>query len=83
MEAKTKTTDAIELTTPVWIVTDPTQFSCVEDIYYATTLAGFMRQVRGGLSEPDRPTVHLSEAAAARDAGRRLELRDAQQEVRS
>ncbi|MBK8009739.1 MAG: hypothetical protein IPK13_00115 [Deltaproteobacteria bacterium] len=55
-----------------WVVTDPTRDSTLADILFETTLAGLFRQIRGGLSNEQRPTIFTAEVEARAEATKRI-----------
>jgi hypothetical protein len=55
-----------------WVVTDPTPISEIGDILFACDVPGFIRQIKGGLSEEDRPTFYADRSSAEADALARL-----------
>ena len=57
----------------LWCVTNPGPLSELHDCVFRTTVAGFMIQVKGGLSEADRPELHQTYADAIFDLAERVE----------
>jgi hypothetical protein len=55
-----------------WVVTDPTPVSEIVDILFECDVPGFIRQVKGGLSEQDHPTFYADRSSAEADALARL-----------
>jgi hypothetical protein len=55
-----------------WVVTDPAPISEVVDILFECDVAGFIRQIKGGLSEQDHPTFHADRSSAEAYAVARL-----------
>jgi len=51
-----------------WVVTDPTPVSTLTDILFETSLAGLERQIRGGLTIADNPTIFTDHAEDDRPA---------------
>lgn len=63
--------------TKFWFVTAPTADSTLQDIMGDCDVNGFIRQVRGGLSEKDNVALFATQAGAFIEAQTRLEKRDA------
>ena len=55
-----------------WVVTDPTPASEIVDILFECDAPSFIRQIKGGLSEENRPTFYADRASAEVDALARL-----------
>lgn len=62
----------IDISTPIWVVTDPTPVSALPDICFETTLDGLRLQFAGGLSMDQRPMLFTTEAEAHEEAKNRL-----------
>ncbi len=58
----------------LWVVTDPTPLSTIDDILFEADAAALVRQVKGGLSEESHPTLYLDRESAEADALARLAL---------
>src|SRR5262245_36005602 len=56
----------------VWVVTDATPASSISDCCFEVEADGFIRQVRGGLSEDSHPRFHSDKAVAMVDAVARI-----------
>jgi len=57
---------------PFWVVTDPTPDSTLADICFETTLRSLERQLRGGLTIAENPTIFTDRVEAEAEARVRL-----------
>jgi len=55
-----------------WVVTDPTPVSDIVEILFECDVPGCIRQIRGGLSEENRPTLYADRSSAEAEALARL-----------
>jgi hypothetical protein len=65
-----------------WVVTDPGPEATLDDILFETTLAGFDRQLKGGLTMADEPTIFTDRDEAEADARWRLMARRLHEELK-
>jgi hypothetical protein len=55
-----------------WVVTKPTKYSELVDIFFKTDLFGFVLQMKGGLKENEIVGVYKNEGKAKKEAERLL-----------
>lgn len=67
----------------IWVTTDATPVSVIEDICFETTLRGLELQFRGGLSMDSNPTIYTKKDEALMEAKKRLKVAEFIEKIRN
>jgi hypothetical protein len=67
----------------IWVVTDATPVSVLEDVCFETTLRGLELQFRGGLSMDSNPTIYTKKDEALLEARKRLKVAQFVEKIRN